>query len=95
MFSLSINEGRRKNFEFISQLLDYQGLSRAAIIDAGLSMLIANAQEEKNPHDVIDLYMSEDYIRKYVEANKDNKHLDEKMKQWVRIFNTLNTMNQT
>jgi len=95
MFSLSINEGRRKNFEFISQLLDYQGLSRASIIDAGLSLIIANDQQEKNPHDVIDLFMSEDEIYKYMNANKDNNQLDEKMKQWVRIFNAINTMNQT
>jgi len=98
LFTLSLNDKRKNQFEYIENIPEYVKLPRSEIIDLGLQMIINASKEPQRPQiqgEPVDFFMLEDDIYKYVEDNKESEKLDLKIKQWVRIFNALNTMNKT
>jgi len=87
LFCLNLTSERKALLEQIISIKDYAGFNKSQIITAGLTMLVANDQIEKDPKEPINLFMPEKEIHKYIKDNINNKDLEKKLKEWTRIYN--------
>jgi hypothetical protein len=91
MFTMLMGERRTQMFDFIEKLPDYQGFNKAEIVEAGLDMIITNAQQPKTQEKLNFFLEQDDILTTCREKSKDPK-FKEQLEAWVKTYNEVSEL---